>query len=134
MTFSVIHSEYFAAARHPFTLILSCLTFSYPPNFKQAGRVVIDENRRMDTDTEEGLNDKFLNVYSDVPVNLIENIEVSVESGYHAGEVHLEEGTEDVSEEESYQTNFVSSELQLSNRVPKLTFSLPPAHFRVLLP
>ena len=76
--------------------------------FKQAGRVVTDENRRMDTDTEEGLNDKFLNVYSDVPVNLIENIEVSVESGYHAGEVHLEEGTEDVSEEESYQTNFVS--------------------------
>ena len=79
-------------------------------NFKQAGRVVTDENRRMDPDTEEGLDDMFLNVYADVPVpvNLIESIEVSVESGYHAGEVHVEEGTEDVSGEKSYQTNFVS--------------------------
>ena len=78
-------------------------------NFKQAGRVVTDENRRMDPDTEEGLDDMFLN-YADVPVpvNLIESIEVSVESGYHAGEVHVEEGTEYASGEKSYQTNFVS--------------------------
>jgi len=69
----------------------------------EAGRVVTDENRRMDPDTEEGLDDMFTNVYADVPVS----IEVSLESGYHAGEVHLQE--EDVnSVERSYQTNFVS--------------------------
>ena len=50
-------------------------------------------------------DDELSNVYHDheVPEHFIESIEVSVESGYHAGEVSFEKSTDG-----SYKTNFLS--------------------------
>ena len=61
---------------------------------------------------------EFSNVYHDheVPEDFIESIEVSVESGYHAGEVSFEEST-DV----SYKTNFLSEILNVTDSERYLT-------------
>ena len=63
-------------------------------------------------------DDEFSNVYHDheVPEDFIESIEVSVESGYHAGEVSFEKSTD-----ESYKTNFLSEILNVTDSERYLT-------------
>ena len=71
----------------------------------------------MDSDSTDG-SDATFSVYHEngAPENFIESIEVNLESGYHAREVSLEDGSE-----ESYKTNFLSEIINVTDSEKYIT-------------